>query len=164
MITIEYLTELGKGFVSHGSLSSPMMLIEYGKGRGLIPISDLAPESNPQALYELGFQAGRNERQTGRVQQVAVLAEGRIASRESGLSASISPDGQQVLIIDSWVRGSGTEHVIYQLEHQENGRAELSTIDPQPERIVSPVLEEFIRGYEDGQAALKRELDKALEL
>jgi predicted methyltransferase MtxX (methanogen marker protein 4) len=163
MITIEYLTELGKNFASRGSLSSPVVLIEYGKGRGVIPVADLAAESQQQAMYKVGCQAGRDERHTGRVEQVAVLAAGRMANPDLGVRPS-EADRQEVLIVSSWVKGSGAEHIIYRLEHRESGRVELSVVDPQPERIASPILEELINGYRDGQAALKREREKKREL
>jgi hypothetical protein len=161
MITTEHLVELGKDFAARGGLSSPMLLIEYSRGgRGLIDLSDPVAEGSQTGIHKLGWQAARDERQTGRVEQVAVIAAGWIGRPEPGLMDS---DRQQVLIISSWVKGSGAEHIIYHLEHPENDRVELSSFDPQPDRIESPAIDRFIDGYRDGQAALKREIEKDRE-
>jgi hypothetical protein len=163
MITMDHLIDLGKKLAVDNQLSSPRVIVEYGNGRGAVPLAEVAAEGNQQAMYEVGWQAARNERRTGRVEQMAVIAECWRGDPESGWP-SADPNRQEALIISSVAIGKEAKHVFYSLKREADGRLDLSAFDPQPDLVHSALVEEFIRGYQDGQLALKRQRQKEAQL
>jgi hypothetical protein len=89
MISMEYLTDLGKGFAARGSVTSVAVFNKNHRRAGLIHLGEMAAETDQQGMYTLGQQAAREERQTGVVQQIAIIAEGWIGTPNADIRPSL---------------------------------------------------------------------------
>ena len=166
MMTMEYLSALGLQYAAGGDLASPIAVFEYDSGRGLVPLASPASEQRGRLDYAIGWEAAQNERETGRVNQIAVLVQGQLSGPESRDRPGTRDSKQEVLMVSSWRRGDRFEHVIYGLRQIDAGGCTLAAFERQPDRIASPVLNKILAGYEVGQADLKlqRNPGKDLEL